>query len=294
MTSWEALGAELDRWKEAGRTATLWWRDDDAFEPTEALDRLVDAAGDTPVGLAVIPKNAGAPLVERLAAAKTVWVLQHGYRHRNHEPEGERPAEFGSSRIHRSLTETLNDRRDHWSMRHMSQPHLGAAPRAQSLAHDPSHGLAAMLGEMIWGHNRLGALFGERYVPAFVAPWNRLAPEVRTALHGMGYRGLSLFGERPRPLASIDVPWVNTHVDVIRWRGERGFVGTESALAETVSHLERRRTGEAPADEPTGLLTHHLVMDDAAWDFVIALKQVMDDHPAARWLAPPEVFAPTP
>lgn len=292
MTSWEALGAELGRWGEAGRKADLWWRDDDAVEPTEALDRLLEAAGDTPVGLAVIPKNTGKPLVEQLAGVDTVWVLQHGYRHRNHEPEGERPAEFGASRVHEPLIDSLNDRRNHWSMRHRTQPHLHAAPRAQNMTHDPSHGMAAMLGEMIWGQNRLRELHGARYLPVFVAPWNRLAAQVRTAMHGMEYGGLSLYGERPRPLASIDVVWVNTHVDVIRWRGARGFVGADSALAKLVDHLGRRREGEAPAREPTGLLTHHLVMDDAAWDFVIELKRFIDDHPAARWLAPPEVFAP--
>ena len=31
---WPDLTAELDRWGEAGRTATLWWRDDDATAPS--------------------------------------------------------------------------------------------------------------------------------------------------------------------------------------------------------------------------------------------------------------------
>ena len=41
MTGWADLDAELDRWKAAGRAATLWWRDDDATRPTPALDRLL-------------------------------------------------------------------------------------------------------------------------------------------------------------------------------------------------------------------------------------------------------------
>ena len=30
MTSWQALSDEAARWRDAGRTADLWWRDDDA------------------------------------------------------------------------------------------------------------------------------------------------------------------------------------------------------------------------------------------------------------------------
>ena len=42
MTSWADLGAELGQWAAEGREATLWWRDDDAIEPTPALDRMID------------------------------------------------------------------------------------------------------------------------------------------------------------------------------------------------------------------------------------------------------------
>ncbi|MEK9660397.1 MAG: hypothetical protein VW644_01455, partial [Alphaproteobacteria bacterium] len=38
---WDALAAELDVWAAAGRTATLWWRDDDADAASPALERLL-------------------------------------------------------------------------------------------------------------------------------------------------------------------------------------------------------------------------------------------------------------
>ncbi len=52
---WADLVAELDRWGEAGRIATLWWRDDDAVAATPELATLLRIAGGTPVALAVIP-----------------------------------------------------------------------------------------------------------------------------------------------------------------------------------------------------------------------------------------------
>ena len=35
---WAVLGDELARWREAGRSATFWWRDDDAVQRTPALE----------------------------------------------------------------------------------------------------------------------------------------------------------------------------------------------------------------------------------------------------------------
>ncbi|TIT57545.1 MAG: polysaccharide deacetylase, partial [Mesorhizobium sp.] len=60
MTSdqiWQPLVEELARWQRAGRKAEFWLRDDDAVDPTPALDRLLDLTRQfaVPVTLAVIP-----------------------------------------------------------------------------------------------------------------------------------------------------------------------------------------------------------------------------------------------
>src|SRR5579859_2543429 len=107
-SGWAALEAELDIWQAAGRTASFWWRDDDAIAATSALDRLLGLAEDIPVALAVIPANAEAGLGERLARTPGVAVLQHGWRHANHAPAGERKSELGS---HRPLSQRLDELR---------------------------------------------------------------------------------------------------------------------------------------------------------------------------------------
>jgi hypothetical protein len=45
-------------------------------------------------------------------------------------------------------------------------------------------------------------------------------------------------------------------------------------------------------DEPTGILTHHLVQDEATDAFLHRLGVVTGTHAAARWLDPTEIFAP--
>ena len=81
---WPDVVDELDRWRDAGRVATLWWRDDDAVAPSAMLDRLVTIAGTVPIALAVIPAEAESELVvwfsraARSAAGPSLVVLQHG------------------------------------------------------------------------------------------------------------------------------------------------------------------------------------------------------------------------
>ena len=63
MSSWDDLTTELDGWDEAGMIAEFWWRDDDAVEPTPALDQLLDLRKSLDVPLAIaamIQMQAGA------------------------------------------------------------------------------------------------------------------------------------------------------------------------------------------------------------------------------------------
>lgn len=93
--SWRELGRELDRWLESSRTATFWWRDDDATTRNGALDRLLVLGGyrQVPVALAVIPGRVDGDLVAAVAGTPT-RVLQHGCRHVNRAPPNAKKCEL--------------------------------------------------------------------------------------------------------------------------------------------------------------------------------------------------------
>ncbi len=97
---WDDLISEFDAWQAQGRIATLWWRDDDATGVTGALENMLEISENThtPLALAVIPARVGAALRDRLADHRGVGVLQHGFAHLNHEPDGGKKSEFGGSR----------------------------------------------------------------------------------------------------------------------------------------------------------------------------------------------------
>lgn len=254
-TAWAELERELDAWDAAGRTATLWWRDDDAIEPGPALDRLLDIAArhGAPIALAVIPADAGPALAQRLAHGDAaVAVLQHGFAHRNHAPPGKKKSELGADRP-----------------------------------------VDEVLRELSVGQAKLATLFDGTPVstlPVLVPPWNRIDPALVARLAAIGFTGLSTYNARPARCAAPGLLQVNTHVDIVDWRGGRGFVGTDAAIGLMIGHLEARRLGGAEADEPTGLITHHLVHDAACWRFCEQLAARIAGHRAARWLDAATIF----
>lgn len=251
--SWAALGEELDTWATEGRTATFWWRDDDAGDATPALDRLLDLSErhNVPLGLAVIPARATEALAARIAGAAAVAVLQHGWSHANHAPSSEKQTE-------------LSD-------------------------HAPA---AILMSDLERGWKRLTALFGRQALPVMVPPWNRMDPTVGMRLADWGYVAVS--GSGARRAGDSDAPRLqvlNVHIDMIDWHGSRGFIGDAAALDMALVHLRDRRLGQADANEPTGLMTHHLDHDAACWDFVNRLLDATTNHTAARWLSVAEALA---
>ena len=95
-----------------GKEVRIFFRDDDIDEDEETLIRLLDLflAHGVPLNLAVIPDLLSDATVRRLHT-RELWIpeslglIQHGWRHINHEQEG-RKCEFG---ISRSLADKFND-----------------------------------------------------------------------------------------------------------------------------------------------------------------------------------------
>lgn len=244
MSAWAAFDDEIARWRDAGREAVLWWRDDDAVEATPALERLLDIHCRTaaPLALAVVPARATDALAARLAEAPGVDVLQHGYAHVNHALAGEKKSELG-----------------------LQRPAM------------------LVLGDLGTGWMALERLFGARALNVLVPPWNRIAPPLVPTLPEIGFRGLSTFGARPRAEPVRGLRQVNTHVDLIDWKGGRGFVGVEAAIAALVRALAASRGGTGTAaDEPVGILSHHLAMDEGAWDFLMSLMGAAKKTPGLK------------
>lgn len=248
--TWQGFFDEIARWRESGRTVDFWWRDDDACKPDPALTRLVALASVTGVPLALAVIPADVQADAFEALHTLVTLLQHGVDHRNRASAGDKKTEFS-----------------------------------------PAESLSMALARLADGHRRLQRLTGSQVLPVLVPPWNRIsAPELIPHLAAAGYRGLSTFGPRHALYAAPGLLIVNTHVDVIDWRGSRGFMGDDLALAQATRHLQARRNGSADPGETTGWLTHHAVHDEAAWTFMALLLERTRDLEGVCWRTAADLF----
>jgi len=154
-------------------------------------------------------------------------------------------------------------------------------------AHRP---LLESVTELTRGRVCLARDFGPRFAAVLVPPWNRIDPDVVTRLPDAGFSGLSTFGPRSSPHPTSGISQSNTHVDLVAWRRGRGFIGVDAAIDRLVGHLQARRRASADAAEPTGILTHHLDLSDAAWEFLAELIKRTRVHGATAWLDVHQVF----
>jgi hypothetical protein len=252
---WPDLVGEFDRWGEGGRVATLWWRDDDAVAASSRLDRLVSIAGDVPISLAVIPAAARPELAE--------WV-----------------ADLSWSRKASRLAVLQHG----WC-------HTNHAVGGKKNEFPPERSCRAVRSELIEGRDRLASLFGMHVLSVLVPPWNRFASCFLPLLAACGLGAISRLKPRRTPWPSPCIAETNVHIDLVAWATSRGFIGEQAALGGIIGHLQARRLGEVDAEEPTGILTHHLVQDEATDTFLRRLVATTKDHPATRWLDAAEVFA---
>jgi predicted glycosyltransferase len=249
--SWAPLDAALARAEDTGRTVSFWWRDDDAVAPTSALDRLLDLAGRYRIPLAI-------------AAIPTTA-----------EP---------------SLAEHLGDAPNiailvH-GLGHTNHAHEGSK-KAEFGAHRPlAEAVRDAQTALALGEER----FGPCFLPVFVPPWNRIAPELVPSLAKLGYRGLSTFNDRAQRMPAPGLVQINTHIDPIHWHGTRSARPLHEMIALLARAIEARLGGRADPDEPIGLLTHHLVHDEAVWHLCESLVERLSRSTLVRYPFASQIF----
>jgi hypothetical protein len=249
---WTMLQRELDNWTESGKTATFWWRDDDAIKDTPQLRRLDALSRETniPVSLAVIPARLRDSLPRFLHARDNFIAIQHGYSHSSYAEKGAKKIELGGDR--------------------------------------PSDEIQT---ELTSGRQKISDTFGEQFTPVLVPPWNRIETRVYAALVSAGFSGVSTMWARHSAYPVKGLLQVNTHLDPINWHHGRGFIGDTNAVEQIHRHLTARRLGSADIAEPGGILSHHLDQNDEVWAFCRKLFEVLNRHPAVQWLSAREIWA---
>ncbi|MBF9232002.1 glycosyltransferase [Microvirga alba] len=225
---WSQLSQAINRAKDRGCPIGFWWRDDDAVAHTPALERLLGLARRYDAGMA-------------LAAI----------------PQALNP----------SLVQRLETEGNVFALVHGAS-HANYAPKGEKKAefgdHRPVEAMADEAGQAL---QTAKAALGDKLLPVFVPPWNRISTGLVPFLPRKGYQALSTFKDRDTPHPTKNLLQINTHIDPIDWHGSRSLVEPERTVARLAEAVDRRVEGTADRNEPIGVLTHHLIHDDAIWSF---------------------------
>jgi hypothetical protein len=223
----------------------VWWRDDDAGRHDARLDRLLELAG-----------AGGWPL--GLAVV---------------------PAWLDAATARRILAApTVHALQHGWA----HENH--AASGARSIELGGTIDLATCRTALGEGAARLRSAFAGRFLPVMVPPWNRIDPPCLEMLAPLGFRGLSSFADDARGTA-LGLVQVNTHVDLVDWRGGRRMKPLAKLRGEVDALLAQ------PGRRVIGFLSHHLEM---GLDDMARMRQLLayvDGLERCRWAALPSLFA---
>lgn len=249
--AWGWLQRELDAWGEHGLRADFWWRDDDAVDAGPELERLLQV-------------SAG-----HLAPVALAVI----------------PA-----RLQNALVDRLRSCPQVAVLQHGYSHQSHAAPGQRKLELGGSRDDEQILDDLRRGRQILLHHFGRHANAVLVPPWNRIDDRILQALPLLGFAGISTMRVRRRASPAPGLLQVNTHLDPINWRHRRGFIGLYPAIAILVQHLAARRSGYRDLAEPTGILSHHLVQNDAVWHFIDDLFGFINQHPASHWTDAPALW----
>ena len=187
-----------------------------------------------------------------------------------------------------ALADFLEARSDVYVLQHGYEHVNYARPGDKASEFGPERDQESRLEELAQGLKLLSRF--RQLLPVLVPPWNRIDTALLPILPEIGLTGISTFAPREPAVSISGLTRVNTHVDIINWRMDQHFLGVPAVLDQLIEHLQARRRRAADPNEPTGLLTHHLVHDAQSWSFLNQFFQFTSAHPHTRWLEAQEVF----
>ena len=147
--------------------------------------------------------------------------------------------------------------------------HLNHQREGKKQEFGPGAGLEAKRRAILRGRDKLVSILGERFLPVFTPPWNRLDPETMQILVEAGFLAISRFrGDKLQSLPGL--PDLPVNVDLHTRRETSPEAGWDAFLAEL---------DQALASGRAGFMIHHQRMNEAAFVFLEQLLPLLHAQP---------------
>ena len=119
------------------------------------------------------------------------------------------------------------------------------------------------------GKLRLEQIMAEAFFPVFTPPWNRCSASALQALKKLGYAAVSR-SRGSKPVSTGGLPDYYVNVDLHTRKEQDSVSGWHNLLGEFEQAL---------ASGLSGVMIHHQMMNDAAFDFLEVLLKALTSYP---------------
>lgn len=133
---------------------------------------------------------------------------------------------------------------------------------------------AQQLHDIASGKQRLEELLEERFFPGFTPPWNRCTDDTLRALDQLGFQVFSA-DRNGQARDGCHFREISVTLDLYRWKGGVAMKSPEEIIEALVAQLA--------SGDLIGLLLHHKVMDDAAFELLDSLLAQLSRYPNVRF-----------
>lgn len=181
----------------------------------------------------------------------------------------------------RRICEVIRDRHDLFSWHQHGFSHRNHQPEGKKQEFGPGLEVQRKRRQIVRGRDRLTAILGDRFLPVFTPPWNRLDQETLQILSEEGFLAISRYrGDR---LASLPgLPDLACNVDLHTRRESSAREGWQALLAE----LELAMAGGV-----AGIMLHHNRMNETSFAFLGMLLALLRDRGDTRLCLYPDLLS---
>lgn len=247
LSGLSALIKALDRVPEQVSPIGFWWRDDDLDQSSPALLQMLD----------VLQENGVTPLLATV------------------------PGRLHPSAIEATAPYSVRFALHGW----MHQSH--STPPAKKSEYGPERPMALRLSEIKDGRLKISVAAGDRALPWFVPPWNRIDEALLPYLPEQGIEVLSAFETLSKPVREVaGLSRLDTHVDLIDWKSGQRPLSSDGICFALADWVERRLEDITQTHKPIGVLSHHLVTANESWQEWTSWVKEISHHPNACWMTP--------
>ena len=224
------IGDRLQEICDKHRGARLFFRADDIAIPSRRQDRLLAlfVRHQTPLCAAIVP----------------AWLTVDRWRR---------------------ICAVVGDRHDLFAWHQHGFSHRNHQREGKKQEFGPGLDPATKRRQIARGRQRLATILGERFLPVFTPPWNRLDPDTLDILREEGFLAISRYrGDR---LVSLpELPDLACNVDLHTRREKSWGEGWPALLTEL---------DQALASGLAGLMLHHNRMNETAFGFLDLLLPLL-------------------